>query len=413
MQVESGCWRALTGESSEKHNTRYQIPVLVPVLPDANALLPYLHRIDAANWYSNHGPLWRGFRDAFIARLAAQTGTEHLHVAFTPNGTTAVELALRCRALPNRSYCLMPSFTFIASAHAVCNAGLTPYLTDIDPYSMVITPKIAEDALRELPQRPAAVLVISAFGAPPDVAAWHDFEHAYGIPVVFDAAAAAASLDVVGSQPLAVSLHATKVLGIGEGGAVISTDTALIDRITAISGFGYLGEARTSMIRGGNYRISEYAAAIGLAALAGLDSKMARLREVAMEYRERLANSPVQLQDGVGERWVTMTLNVVVPGRRLAGTLECFDQTGVQWRRWWGLGCHTHPAFESLPALDLEVTCELAPRVIGVPCHTKLDTTQVADICDCLLDSRHEAMDGARYAIVSKVAQAAASWSTR
>src|SRR5262249_50099682 len=162
------------------------------------------------------------------------------------------------------------------------------------------------------------------------------------------------------------SLHATKVLGIGEGGAVISTDAALVGQITAMTGFGYFGEARTSVIRGGNYRISEYAAAIGLAALAGLDSKTARLRAAGMEYRERLANSPVRLQDGVGERWVTMTLNVLVPGRRLAGTLACFDGAGVQWRRWWGLGCHTHPAFESLPALDLEVTRELAPRVIGV-----------------------------------------------
>ena len=63
----------------------------------------------------------------------------------------------------------MPSYTFIASAHAVCNAGLTPYLTDVDPYSMVITPEIAERALRQLPQQPAAVFVISALGAPPDV----------------------------------------------------------------------------------------------------------------------------------------------------------------------------------------------------------------------------------------------------
>ena len=67
---------------------------------------------------------------------------------------------------------------------------------------------------------------------------------------------------------------------------------------------------------------------------------------------------------------MTMTLNVLVPGDQVADTLVRFDRTGVQWRRWWGLGCHTHPAFEVLPTLDLEVTRDLAPRVIGVPCHT-------------------------------------------
>ena len=120
--------------------------------------------------------------------------------------------------------------------------------------------------------------------------------------MVFDAAAAAASLTAVGTQPLAVSLHATKVLGIGEGGAVVSTDAALIERITAMSGFGFLGETRESTLRGGNYRISEYAAAVGLAALAELEDKIARLRAVVMQYRERLENSPVRLQEGAGTR---------------------------------------------------------------------------------------------------------------
>jgi dTDP-4-amino-4,6-dideoxygalactose transaminase len=71
----------------------------------------------------------------------------------------------------------------------------------------------------------------------------------------------------VGVQPIAVSLHATKVLGIGEGGAVLSSDPALIERIIAMTGFGYRCAGRVAELRGGNYRISEYAAAVGLAAL--------------------------------------------------------------------------------------------------------------------------------------------------
>ena len=62
---------------------RGQIPVLVPTLPDTDALIPYLRRIDASNWYSNHGPLWREFRDLFTARLAERRPQRerprHLH----------------------------------------------------------------------------------------------------------------------------------------------------------------------------------------------------------------------------------------------------------------------------------------------------------------------------------------------
>lgn len=361
-----------------------QIALLKPSLPTVDALLPYLHRIDATHWYSNYGPLWRQFRDQLTTRLGDSTSTSGVQVAFTANGTSAIELALRCRALPARRFCLMPSYTFIASAHAACNANLEPFLVDIDPHSLTLTPEIAEAALRVMPEPPAAVLVISAYGAPPNVAAWAAFEQTHGIPVVFDAAAALTSLDAIGMQPLCVSLHATKVLGIGEGGAVICTDAALIEQITAMTGFGFVGGTHTSAVRGGNYRISEYAAAVGLAALDGLDAKVARLRAVAEQYREGLKNSPIRLQDGAGEKFVTMTLNVVVPADALANVLGQLNRREVQWRRWWGLGCDTHPAFATLPTLALPVTRDLAPRVIGIPCHTTLTSADIAYICACL-----------------------------
>src|ERR1019366_7673564 len=216
-----------------------RVPMLIPRLPTAEALLPFLRRIDDAHWYSNYGPLWREFTDRLSQFVGSRCGQTDVGVAFASSGTTAIDLALRARAVPGARFCLMPSFTFIASAHAVCNAGLTPYLLDVDERTLVLTPEIAAAALRSVPERPAAVLVISAFGAPPDVGRWGQFEREFGIPVVFDAAAALTSLDHVGHQPLCVSLHATKVFGIGEGGAVLSSHTRLTEHLTAMAGFGF------------------------------------------------------------------------------------------------------------------------------------------------------------------------------
>jgi dTDP-4-amino-4,6-dideoxygalactose transaminase len=358
--------------------------VLVPSLPKADELLPFLRRIDASHWYSNYGPLWQEFRDAMRTRIAANTGASDLDVAFTSSGTTAIELALRVRAIAGRRLCLMPSYTFIASAHAVCNVGLEPFLLDIDEHSLTLTPEIAEQALSTLPEPPAAVLVISAYGAPPDIRGWERFEATHGIPVVYDAAAALMSLNAAGHQPICVSLHATKVLGIGEGGAVLSTDAGTINRITAMTGFGFVGAARVADIRGGNYRISEYAAAVGLAALAGIDAKVAKLRHVTQTYIEHLRNSPIRLQDGAGDEWVSMTLNVRLPPGTEEATLARLDAAGVPWRRWWGLGCHSHPAFRDLPSTALPITHDLAPRVIGVPCHTELTEDDIAQVCALL-----------------------------
>jgi dTDP-4-amino-4,6-dideoxygalactose transaminase len=359
------------------------VPVMVPSLPTAEKLLPYLQRIDASRYYSNNGPLWHEFRDGFADYLSRRAAGVQVHVAIASSGTTAIEIALRARAISGRRFCLMPSYTFIASAHAVCNVGLEPFLLDVEETSLVLTPRIAAEALSGLSEPPAAILVISAFGAPPDISAWEVFEAEHDVPVVFDAAAAATSLRAIGRQPLCVSLHATKLFGIGEGGAIISTDGELIRRLVAMTGFGFVGADRTSSLRGGNYRISEYAAAIGLAVLAGVDAKEARLRALGAAYAAALAGSDCRLQRGVGTEWSTTTLNVILPHGPVDARLARLDAAGVQWRRWWGLGTHRHPAFAGTPATELPVTEALAPRVIGVPFHESLTQEQLACVVRC------------------------------
>ncbi|MDQ0073959.1 dTDP-4-amino-4,6-dideoxygalactose transaminase [Variovorax boronicumulans] len=353
------------------------IKVLRPRLPAAASLLPYLERIDSSRTYSNYGPL----NGEFARRLGELVGGSH--VTLTSNGTTAIELALRLRCQQG-GHCLMPAFTFIASAHAVCNAGLTPYLLETDPNSLALTPEIAAAALSGVPGPVAAVLVVSAFGAPPDFAAWAAFEQQHGIPVVFDAAAALTSLSGIGRQPVCVSLHATKTLGIGEGGAIFCADRELMDRATAMTGFGFVGQERQSSLRAGNYRISEYSAAVGLAGLDGLPRRIQEMRELTAAYARRLEGKAVHLQRGVGSDWVTMTLNVIVPAADVAATTQRLDDAKVEWRRWWGLGCHRHSAFKDVPMSDLSVTDTLAPCVIGLPFHDDLSSDDLDRITGCL-----------------------------
>nr|WP_314075916.1 DegT/DnrJ/EryC1/StrS family aminotransferase [uncultured Roseococcus sp.] len=365
--------------------TEQLIPVLRPSLPAIDRVVPFLRRIDETRIYTNHGPLWAAFREGFAQWLGHRAGVDGVCVVPTSSGTTAIEVSLRLRATEARQFCLMPSFTFIASAHAVCNAGLTPFLADVDADALVLTPALAERAMRRMPARPAAVLVVSAFGAPPDVEAWEAFEREHDVPVVFDAAAAATSLRRIGPQPLCVSLHATKVFGIGEGGAVITTDRDAAARIESMIGFGFSSGSRQSDLRGGNYRISEYTAAMGLAVLQEIDAKDAALRRLGAQYAKALAGSPAQLQQPSGDDWATMTFNVTLPRAEAQARLDRLDAGGVDWRRWWGLGTHQHAAFAELQRDDLSVTDDIAPRVIGLPFFADLAAAQMTRVAACLV----------------------------
>jgi dTDP-4-amino-4,6-dideoxygalactose transaminase len=131
--------------------------------------------------------------------------------------------------------------------------------------------------------------------------------------------------------------------------------------------FGIGGAERLSIMRGGNYRVSEYAAAVGLAVLDKLETAVKRLRELTAAYAAGLRDLDARLQDGVGTEWVTMTLNVILPAHRVSAAKAELNANEIGWRHWWGMGCHTHPAFADAHTADLSVTNELAPQVIGIP----------------------------------------------
>lgn len=122
------------------------VPVLRPLLPGAEAVLPYLRRIDESRWYSNDGPLLREFE----SRLAAHFGVADNEVAVVANGTQGLALALRASGAGAGGLCLVPAWSFPATAHAVINAGLIPYFVDVDHASWSLTPDIARHALAGL-----------------------------------------------------------------------------------------------------------------------------------------------------------------------------------------------------------------------------------------------------------------------
>lgn len=365
-------WRADAGQKEK-------IPVARPQLPTFEQIVPYLQRIDTARWYSNGGPLVREFEE----RLAGHCGGGAARVATVANATVGLTLALLALDLAPGTFCMVPSWTFAATGHAILLAGLIPWMVDVNSETWALEAAAAAELLRHAPGKVSAVLPVSPFGMPLAIEPWSQFRNQTGIAVITDAAA---TFDRIRASaiPAVVSLHATKVCGIGEGGFVLSTDGKFIEEIQKRANFGFWN-SRESTARSLNGKLSEYAAAVGLASLVTWPDTRTEFFRVAHGYRENLREAEsIRLQPGFGEAWISTTVVVESRENDADNLTDILAARGIGSRRWWGGGLHQHRSFRDFPRHLVEETESLAARVIGLPCWRDLPNDQIAQVCEAL-----------------------------
>ncbi len=360
-----------------------QIVLMRPELPDAETLLPYLRQIDSTQVYTNFGPLLHRFEQ----RLAKALGVQDGQIVCVVNGTSGLTLALKAIDPAPGGLCAMPSWTFEATPAAVCTAGFFPWFLDVDDKTWALNPQMVEAWLPETQGRIAAVVPVSPFGAPVDIAAWDSFSKKTGIPVVIDAAAGFDSI-TVGRPPTVVSLHATKAFGVGEGGLVACTDQSTIARIRRLSNYGF-GAGRQIIAGGFNAKMSEYVAAVGLAALDAWPAKRRLYTELAEVYVNAFKDIPgTNFAPSFSAERVQATCNIDLGAPISEQVIEELRRRGIEARRWWGKGCHRHPAFAHYPRRPLPITERLADSVVGVPFFPSLSETEILRVRDVVCATR-------------------------
>lgn len=352
-----------------------------PCMPRADAIAPYLTRIDQAAWYSNFGPLIQEFETRLAKRFAPSTSTLTL-----VNATVGLTIALKALGAPQGALCAIPSWTFVATAHAVLQAGLTPWMVDVDRATWMLDPDYLRDRLPAAPGPVAAVIPVCAFGRYVDTAAWSAFRRETGLSVLIDAAAAFDAA-AEAALPTVVSLHATKALGVGEGGFVASEDGDFIERVKELTSFGFRG-GREAMVPATNAKLSEYAGAVGLAALDQWPATRRSYARVAQRLRIALMGTPeVEFQEGWGLGWVSSTCVIGLPAGSADRIEARLKEGDIQTRRWWGAGCHRSPAFSHLPADRLSVTDQLAVSTLGLAYFADMTDDQVDWLAAAVADA--------------------------
>jgi dTDP-4-amino-4,6-dideoxygalactose transaminase len=201
------------------------------------------------------------------------------------------------------------------------------------------------------------------------------------LPVVIDAAA---GFDVArpGAIPTVISLHATKVLGVGEGGFVMSSDASLIREIRTRSNFGFRG-TREAVMPATNAKLSEYHAAVGLAALDEWTDARPEWMAVAEAYRQALPESNrLTYQPEFGQSWIASTCMLRLRHGEASRLEQALQQAGIETRRWWGEGAHSHAASAAFPRTMLPVTEELALSTIAIPFFRDLELAEVQQVTE-------------------------------
>ncbi len=361
-------------------------PVLRPLLPLAERLLPYLRIIDANRIYTNFGPLAL----ELSRRLTAHFLLPNDSVVVAASGTAALIGAIlgsAGRAQAERPLAVIPGLTFVATAAAAEACGYRLHLMDVDPESFLLDP--ARLLLDPEINRVNVVIPVAAFGRPVDQADWRQFREKTGIAVVIDGAASfeaatASPRRLLGDIPVAMSFHATKSFATGEGGCVVTSDVHLAYRILQALNFGFLG-SRDSQTANINGKMSEYHAAVGLAELDGWSAKAKALSIVAKTYRRHFTRFNMQHRfigpPDIASCYALFQCETIDEAQRVESDLQ---NEHIEFRFWYGNGIHRQSYYSNLRHGGLPITERLAARLIGLPIAPDLTEKTIARISTIL-----------------------------
>lgn len=359
-----------------------RIPLLVPRMPLAATLVPYLRQIDQNRWYTNFGPLNTEFERRLLQDTAPTLGPDN--ITTVANCTVGLELALQALDLRPGARVMLPAITFVATATSVIRCGFVPVFADIDAASWVLTPAIARTVADRL--KVDAVMPVSTFGFAHAPNEWDEFSRQTGLPVVIDAAGAYGNQLPGEVADVVYSFHATKSFGAAEGGAVISHDVQRIKRIRQLANFGIDTSTGLLVGHGTNGKMSEYHCAIGLASFDEWADTQRTRRDLHARYltalRTHVGEVELQAKDPDG---VYPLMPVALPaGIDVQAVRARLSDAGIETRRWYAPGLDAHPALRDYPSGDLEVSTDMGSRILGLPFFIGLSDEQIAYICTTL-----------------------------
>ncbi|MCZ7574940.1 MAG: aminotransferase class I/II-fold pyridoxal phosphate-dependent enzyme [Ardenticatenaceae bacterium] len=337
-------------------------------------------------WLTNKGPCVKEFEQRLAEHLVVK------HCIAMCNATVGLEIAIRALGLTGEV--IVPSFTFIATAHALQWQEITPVFCDIDPQTHNIDPKQIE---RLITPRTTGIIGVHVWGRACNVDALREIAERYRLKLLFDAAHAFACShhgQMIGNfgDAEVFSFHATKFFNTFEGGAVTTDDDDLAARIRLMKNFGFAGLDNVIYI-GTNGKMSEISAAMGLTSLESLDEFIETNRRNYYAYQKHLACIPgctliaYDESEANNYQYVVVEVDEAITGISRDLLVEILHAENVRARRYFYPGCHRMEPYRSnFPdaGLLLPETERLVQRVLSLPTGMAVGIEEISQICQII-----------------------------
>ena len=357
-----------------------------PNVGQREAFLERVNDLLDRRWLTNDGPYLKQLEQR-ISQLV-----EVRRCIAVCNATVGLEIAIKAAGLAGEV--IIPSFTFIATAHALEWQQITPVFCDINPATHNIDPSRVEQLITE---RTTGIIGVHLWGRPCDVEALQDVASRHKLKLLFDAAHAfgcSHNRRMIGNFGNAevFSFHATKFLNTFEGGAVVTNDDELAAKIQLMRNFGFAGYDIVSSL-GTNGKMSEVSAAMGLTSLESLEKFVAANYRNYKEYRQQLAEVPgvSVLASDQHEKCNYHYIVLEIDEGALGITRDQLDDIlwaeNVLTRRYFYPGCHRMEPYRTRYAqasLSLPETEKLAARVLCLPTGSAVGSDEITAICDII-----------------------------
>lgn len=345
----------------------------------------FIDQMFGRRWLSNNGPLVQQFEQEVARFLDVR------HCVAMCNGTIALEIAIR--ALDLAGEVIVPAYTFVATAHALQWQGITPVFADIDPS----THNLDEGAVRRMiTPRTTGIIGVHLWGRSADHQALQAIADEHHLALMYDAAHAfgcSARGTMIGNFGACevLSFHATKFFNTFEGGAVVTNDDLLAEKMRLMRNFGFAGFDNV-IYPGTNGKMVEPCAAMGLTNLQAIDSVIAANQRTYESYREGIAaiDGLSILPFNAGERnnyqYVVLEVGPGFPASR-DEIVETLHAENILARKYFWPGVHRMEPYRSLyphAGLLLPNTETVASRVVVLPTGTALPADAVDTILSIL-----------------------------
>ncbi|AFI83927.1 dTDP-4-dehydro-6-deoxyglucose aminotransferase [Methylophaga nitratireducenticrescens] len=357
-----------------------------PNMGDKAAFQKYVDQIFENHWLSNNGPLVQELEHRIAEHHQAK------NCIAMCNGTIALEIAIR--ALDLTGEVILPSYTFIATAHALHWQEITPVFADIDPVTHCLDPASVR---KMITPKTAGIIGVHLWGHAAPVNELQQIADEHGLKLMFDAAHAFGCSykgKMIGNfgQAEVLSFHATKFFNTFEGGAVLTNDDELAEKMRLMRNFGFAGMDNV-IHPGTNGKMTEIHAAMGLVNLDNVDKVIRRNEENYRAYQKGITGLPglsiytFDENEKNNFQYVVLEVGDDCPVSR-DEIIEALHAENILARKYFWPGCHKMLPYRELyphAGLLLPITQRVAEKVVVIPTGTSVTPDEVSFICQVLI----------------------------